>query len=87
MILWRISNKVFGENISCYIFGLKLLPNRTFSNDGFSDHTWVVASSHPLNSITWHWCIYWSKPKTIWCKYFWKNFGFWMKTQELMKVK
>ena len=54
--------KVLGKDRMAYILGINLKPKRTFSNDGYSEHTWCVASCHPLNSITWHWAVYWTKP-------------------------
>ena len=36
--------------------------SRVFSNDGPSDHSWMVLACHPRDSITWTWAIYWTKP-------------------------
>lgn len=40
--------------------------NRTFSNDGPSNHTWNLLSWHSNNSITWRWAIRFTKPFRIW---------------------
>ena len=51
--------------------GLSIGPSRTFSNDGPSNHTWVLASRHYPWSITWSWALYWTRPgKTEWKNYF-----------------
>lgn len=57
--------KKLGFMVLSYILGLKLKPRPVFSNDGISDHTIVLCSCHPLDSITWHWALYANKPKSI----------------------
>lgn len=50
----------FKDKIKMYWYGLKLKPRRMMGNSGKC--TWVIASSHPLYSITWTWALYWTKP-------------------------
>lgn len=58
---YKFRNKIsLIDKIKMYWYGLKLKPRRM---QGYSGKcTWVVASSHPLYSITWTWAIYWTKP-------------------------
>lgn len=45
-----------------YVSGIEVKPKPTFSNDGPSSHTWILAGCHPKDSITWHWAVYCSTP-------------------------
>ena len=42
--------------------GIEIKFKRTFSNEGLSNHTWVIVSRHPRKSITWIWAVYFTKP-------------------------
>ena len=69
----------------CYIGGIRIKPQPTFSNDGPSSHTWVLASCHPLDSITWHWTVWCRTPKLSLRWLF--NPGISIHTQKLMRKK
>lgn len=80
----KIGGKVLTKDQMCYILGLKIKFSPTYSNDGFSDTTYVVASCHPLNSLTWHWAIYWTKPLKVNFSWIKSGCGFKLQTQKLM---
>jgi hypothetical protein len=48
------------DKIKMYLQGLKLKPRRMMGDNG--KYIWIIASSHPLYSVTWTWAIYWIKP-------------------------
>lgn len=67
--------------------GLFVGLERTFSNNGPSNHTWVLASRHYPWSITWSWALYWTKPMWLGCgsHFSWlKTLGFWFRKQDEM---
>ncbi len=53
--------KILGYRFWGILVGIKGF-RRTFSNSGYSTHTYVVLSCHPIWSITWIWALYWTKP-------------------------
>ncbi len=79
----KILVKIFGIDFVCYIFGLRIKFKPMYGNAGISKTTYIIASCHPLNSITWHWALYWSKPVKL--LNWWKTLGFNFCKQELVK--
>ena len=87
--LIEILIKILGKDKTAYILGIDLRRKRVFSNDGYSKHSCVVASCHPLNSITWHWAVYWtkySKDRTTVRSYIKNGFGFHFSKQKLIII-
>jgi|CXWL01.1.fsa_nt_gi hypothetical protein len=65
--------------------GLEIGPRRVFGNDGYSKHSWILASRHYPWSITWSWALYWTRPGLVplW-RWVINGFGFYVLTQEEM---
>jgi hypothetical protein len=80
----KVGGKILTKDQMCYILGLKLGVRPTFSNDGDSKSTFVVASCHPLNSITWHWSLWWTKPLKVDFNWVKCGCGFRLHKQQLM---
>lgn len=76
---------ILRPNLYYYYVGLHLIPHKNTQNK--FTHSYTIAYSHPLNSITWHWILELSPPnKKKWYKcLFWKYIT--LRTQKLMKRK
>lgn len=51
--------------------GISFKMKPVYSNDGDSDHCFVIISRHPRRSVTWIWTVWFWKPLTFTWKHKW----------------
>jgi len=77
-------SKILGIKVMAYILGIKLNLKPMFGNAGVSKNTYCIISCHPLDSITWHWAIYWTKYNNEMSWF--KKMGFSISKQDIMRA-